>query len=44
MMPGIDKEAEVLLEKAAEDESVARLPGVPTALSDFMSSRQLKSC
>jgi hypothetical protein len=29
MTPGIDKEAEVLLLKAAEDESVAQLPGVP---------------
>ncbi len=29
MTPGIDKEAEVLLIKAAEDESVAQLPGIP---------------
>lgn len=29
MTPGIDKEAEILLLKAAEDESVVQLPGVP---------------
>jgi len=29
MTPGIDKEAEILLIKAAEDESVLQLPGVP---------------
>lgn len=29
MTPGIDKEAEVLLIKAAEDEIVLKLPGIP---------------
>jgi hypothetical protein len=29
MTPGIDKEAEVLLIKAAEDEIAAQLPGIP---------------
>lgn len=29
MTPGIDKEAEILLIKAAEDESIVQLPGVP---------------
>jgi HEPN domain-containing protein len=32
MTPGIDKEAEVLLIKAAEDEIVLKLPGIPEKL------------
>jgi HEPN domain-containing protein len=35
MTPGIDKEAEILLVKAAEDESAARLPGMPEGPSGF---------
>jgi hypothetical protein len=35
MTQGIDKEAEILLLKATEDESVAQLPGVPDGAFGF---------